>query len=222
VTNLFPNLRKIPPDIDTVIKSQIVDTKFAFNLMHGATAEHEEILIAFIRDWNGFLDKTELCCGNSAARHLRELLPTGFENGLFLSKYGAFTSDRFRKLGATSLGPNFVCAMPFMMAGHLKTDFWPPVTDNSVISFVQYATSSIYNQEVFAQFIPEKHALTLNPYAITLSFNSFRQLAYAIIAAERITLSDMPLEEKYAKVFYCALSRYAAEHTIEEMDAKVT
>jgi len=221
--NLFPSLLKIPHDINSLVRMKHIHGRFEFTTMKTALTEHEKILIVFLRDFSGILSKIELCAGSTLARQLRyvsDLTPGGLiQAGLFSSNYASFSNGE-KNCDSTICSPSFVCSMPFYAADTIPTILNPP-TEAATISFVQYAHISIQHMEPIAQFIPEKHAISLNT-SILRTFSTFREIMYAIIATERIFFSSLSLEEKYAQIYYCALARYAVEHDILSMVCKAT
>ena len=97
-----------------------------------------------------------------------------------------------------------------------RTTAWIMPLETTGILFADFMCQPNYIPEGVAQFLPEKNTLSILPTA-TVSFDAFRQLIYAVIASERIALSGIAPEEKFAKIYYCALARYAAEHGIPRM-----
>lgn len=212
MSSLFPNLLSIPEDIDTKIAIRLDGEKFAFD-MKTNEPEYEKILVSFLADFNGFLSRIALCSRNETSRNANFLLSNSRINAGIV--FDTHTRLAINSENKQVCKPYFVCAMPtFFEITNLKMIPYQSYPE-SIISFVRYATTVGYVFECFASYAPEKYALSISP-SVNNSFAVFRHVIYSAIASERIFFSDIPMDAKFAEIYYCSFVRFLKEYGTQE------
>ena len=202
-------VKSLPDTLDTEITVEIVNGSFSFSL---SSTNHEDILVKFLLDFNGFLVKHVLLAGNPSWKTVGLSPETALQSGGFFSNGNSFSCSSENGIIKT-IPRLYLCEMvnsrnspSCVMATSrpIQLNSW------SEILFTQSSLRRGYIPEVIASFVPDRNAIAINSYS-TESFTTFRRLIYAIIASERIYYSDLPEEIKAKQIYFNVIARRFVE-----------